>query len=163
MERSNPSLIDVTLRMIYLSDGISGLRSDVLFALFAECTRLRSLHIIGETSIVCELLDTLHSATLVRSLCLDIADRRPVTLVELPDDLFGGQAPIRELSFITEANYILVSRWLLRGITYFTSNQQIPLQDLLDTLGQMPVLHSFTLERCVPSWRYIDAPGPSEV
>jgi hypothetical protein len=61
MERSNPSLIDVTLRMIYLSDGISGIRSDVLFALFAGCTRLRSPHIIGETSIVCKLLDTLHS------------------------------------------------------------------------------------------------------
>jgi hypothetical protein len=86
-----------------------------------------------------------------------------VTLVEFPDDLFGGQAPIRELSFITEANDILVPRWLLRGITYFTSNQQIPLQDLLDTLGQMPVLHSFTLEHFVPSWRYIDAPGPSDV
>jgi hypothetical protein len=146
--------------MINLSGGMSDLRLDVLFALFAECTRLRSLHIIGETSIVCKLLDTLHSATPVRSLCLDITDRRPVTSVELPDDLF---APIRELSFITEANYILVPRWLLRGITYFTSNQQIPLQDLLDTLGQMPVLHSFTLERCVPSWRYIDAQGPSDV
>ena len=84
---ANPSLIDVTFRMIYLSGGMSGLRLDVLFALFAGCTRLRSPHIIGETSIVCKLLDTLHSATPVRSLCLDIADRRPVTSVEHPDDL----------------------------------------------------------------------------
>lgn len=79
--------------------------------------------------------------------------------MELPDNVFGGQAPIREASFIA-VSYIVAPQWLLRGITHFTSNQQIPLQNLLDTLRQMPVLHSFTLERCVVDWRGPDARYP---
>ena len=156
MERSDPSLIDVTLGISRLPSGKwAGLSVDDFFALFAGCTRLRSFHIFGEISIVCKLLDTLHTATHIRSLSLHIVGQRPV---ELPDNLFGGQAPIREVCFIAATSYIDAPHWLLRGITHLTSNQQIPLQNLLDTLAQMPVLHSFTLERCVLSWRGTDAP-----
>ena len=86
-----------------------------------------------------------------------------MTSVELPDNLFGGQAPIREVRFVAEANYIVAPRWLLRGITYFTSNQQIPLQDLVNTLAQMPTLHSFTLKRCVLEWGYFDTPPDVQI
>ena len=159
MERSEPSLIDV--RIDDTTPGIGGgVSVDELIALFAGCTRLRSLHIIGGTSIVCKILDVLHTATQIRSLSLNISVERSV---ELPDNLFGGQAPIREVCFVVTASYIVAPHWLLRGITHFTSNQQIPLQILLDTLGQMPVLHSFTLERCILNWKGTDAPRDVQI
>lgn len=81
MERSNPSLIDVTVRIDHVISGIgSGLGVDELFSLFAGCTRLQSLHIIGEIGIVCKLLDTLHTATLVRSFSLDVVGQHPMEL-----------------------------------------------------------------------------------
>lgn len=149
MERSDPSVINVTLRINHEIGGIgSGLSVDELIPLFAGCSMFQSHHIIGD-NIACKLLDTLHSATPICSLSLNIAGRRPV---ELPDNLFGGQAPIHEVSFVA-VSYIVAPHWLLRGITHFTSNQQISLQNLLDTLGQMHVLHSFALEPCVLDWK----------
>lgn len=91
MERSDPSLVDVTLGISRLPSGKwAGLSVDDFFALFAGCTRLRSFHIFGEISIVCKLLDTLHTATHIRSLSLHIVGQRPV---ELPDNLFGDRRP----------------------------------------------------------------------
>ena len=161
LERSKASLIDVTVALWtrYLLD------VDEVIALFTGCTRLRSLNIIGEFSPVYKLLDTLHSATHIRSLSLDINFSFPnlwMPHVELPEDLFGGQAPIREAHFITTRR-IAAPRWLLRGITHFTSNQWIPLQILLDTLHQMPVLHSLTLERCILNWKSTDAPRDVQI
>jgi len=75
LERSKVSLIDVT---VALSTFTSMFRTmflldvDEVIALFTGCTRLRSLNIIGELSTVYKLLDTLHTATHIRSLSLDI-------------------------------------------------------------------------------------------
>jgi hypothetical protein len=172
LERSRASLIDVTVafrisaRRIYTSTRARYLLDvDEAIALFTGCTRLRSLNIIGELSIVYKLLDTLHTATHIRSLSLDINYGRTNLLmphVELPENLFGGQAPIREARFIT-ARHITAPRWLLRDITHFTSNQRIPLRILLDTLHQMPVLHSLTLERCTLNWKGTDAPRDVQI
>ena len=157
MERSKSSLIDVTLRINHVTDGIVDDRNvDELFSVFAGCTRLRSLHIIGELGLVFKLLDTLHIATHIRSLSLDITGQRPV---KLPDNLFGKQAPIRAACFANpHSYYIATPHWLLRGITHFTSSQQIPFRDMLDTLRHMPVLYSLTLERCSLVWHNDDVP-----
>ena len=162
MERSRASLIDVTLRIV--SDtGRTGqlLNVDEVIALFTGCTRIRSLHIIGALIVVNKLLCTLHTATHICSLSLDIAD--PWTNpVELPDNLIGGQASIREVCFVS-VSYIIAPHWLLRDITHFTSNQRIPLRILLDTLRQMPALYSLTLGRRVLDWKGIDAPRDVQI
>jgi hypothetical protein len=46
----------------------------------------------------------------------------------------------------------------LRGITHFTSGEQILLLDLLDALSQMPALAHFTLQNCRAHWEDNDAP-----
>ena len=161
--RSRASLIDVTLALRPYTRCFLDL--DDVVALFTGCTRLRSLHIVGELYTVYRLLDTLHTATHIRSLSLDINFGfrwLPLPDVGLPENLFGGQAPIREARFIT-ARHIVAPRWLLRGITHFTSDQQIPLGTLLDTLHQMPVLHSLTLERHILNWKGTDAPRDVQI
>ena len=164
LERSKPSLIDVTIALrTYTFTSVYFLNVDELITLFIGCTRLRSLHIVGGLSVVYKLLDKLHAATHIRSLSLDITDQYLWALpFELPDNLFGGQAPIREARFIT-AHYIVAPPWLLRGITRFTSNQRIPLQILLDTLQKMPVLHSLTLERRSLNWEGTDVPRDVQI
>jgi hypothetical protein len=167
LERSKASLIDVTaaLRFSIVTLRTRYLDVDKVIALFTGCTRLRSLHIIGELRNVYKLLDTLQTATHVLSLSLDISIGFPnhlMTHTELPEDLFGGKAPIREARFIAN-RHISAPRWLLRGITHFTSNQWIPLQILLDTLRQMPVLHCLTLERHTLNWKGADAPRDVQI
>ena len=142
IERSNPSLIDVRVRSRF--DRLAGVNE--LVALLTGCTRLRSLHINAEHETIFEILDALPSATHLRSFSLSTLGQRNI---ELPDNLFGGQAPIRELRFFKRHSYFAAPHWLLRGITHFTSDQEMSFEELLDALGQMHVLHSFTLERCV--------------
>jgi hypothetical protein len=91
MERSKSSLIGVTLGINHSDEMVNNLNADELFSLFAGCTRLRSLHIIGEI-IICKLLDTLHAATHIRSLSLDIVGRCPAEPAD--NNMFGGQVPI---------------------------------------------------------------------
>jgi hypothetical protein len=47
---------------------------------------------------------------------------------------------------------------LLRGVTHFTSGEQIPLSYLLDALRQMPALTHFTLQHCSAHWQETDVP-----
>ena len=154
LERSKASLIDVTFNLASYSYTSthwpeSFLDLNEFIALFTGCTRLRSLHFIGELNIVYKLLDALQTATHIRSLSLNIDfGLLWIPHVNLPENLFGGQAPVCEARFIT-SRHIVAPRWLLRGITHFTSNQRMPLQILLETLRQMPLLYSLTLERCV--------------
>jgi hypothetical protein len=54
--------------------------------------------------------------------------------------------------------YILATHGLFHDITHFTSSQQIPLKDLLDTLRGMPALQSFALQRCTLMWQDTDTP-----
>jgi hypothetical protein len=164
LERSKASLIDVTLALTtYTSTTRYFLSLNEVIVLFIGCTRLRSLHIVGELPIVYRLLDTLHNAKHIRSLSLDIDfGRLWIPHAKLPENLFGGQAPIREARFITD-RHIVAPRCLLRGITHFTSNQLIPLRILLDTLRQMPVLQSLTLERCILNWKGTDAPQDVQI
>ena len=163
LERSKSSLIDVTVALrSYIFTTSFFLDVNEVIAFLTGCIRLRSLHIIGGLSNdVYKLLGALHTATYIRSLSLNM-ENQSTHLVELPDNMFGGQAPIREAHFITDC-HVIAPRWLLRGITHFTSNQRIPLQILLETLHQMPVLHSLTLERRILNWKGTDAPRDIQI
>jgi len=68
----------------------------------------------------------------------------PCPPVFLPEDLFGGQVPIHRIDFAAD-RCIIAPHWLLRGVTRFTSGEQIALLGLLDALRQMPTLTHFTL------------------
>jgi F-box-like len=167
MERSNPSLIDLTLDFNPISYRTKHfLNVDEAITLFTGCMRLRSLKVIGRTSVVCELLGELHTALPIRSLSLSVIDTnmRPVVL---PDNMLGGQAPIPNVCFFKIGGSIIAPHWLLRGITHFTSHQLISLQSLLDILHQMPSLHSFILEghvlnvKCPTASRNLQIPMPN--
>lgn len=148
LERSNPSFIDLTLDFYHKTDRTKRfLNVDEAIALFTGCMRLHSLQINGNGDLVSELLRKLHVATPICSLSLYVVSTsiRPRPVV-LPDNMLGGQVPVPKVRFVTLSSSIFAPRWLLRGITHFTSYQLMSLNSLLDILCQMPALHSFTLE-----------------
>lgn len=156
IERSDPALVDVSVRIDPVIYGTRHKNADEIVAILSNCARLRSLHVIGEAGTVCYVLNTLRTAAPVLSLSLDLVDRgKHPTL--LPANLFGGQAPIREVC-LAAIGYVVAPHGLFHGVTHFTSSQQIPLRDLLDSLCQMPALQSFTLLRCNLIWQDTDTP-----
>jgi hypothetical protein len=155
MARSEPAQVDVELRVGQESVKRICLCVDEAIALLSKCTRLRSLRLVGPRRDVCAVLDTMRTATPIRSLSLSLWEPGPP--VFLSEDLFGGQAPIRHINF--SANRCIVSpHWLLSGVTRFTSCEQITFPDLLDALHQMPALTHFTLQHCRAPWEDTDIP-----
>src|SRR5260221_8229787 len=156
MDRSRSAPVDAELRVGQATIKRLCLSVDEAIELLSGCTRLRSLRILGPRRDVCALLDALRTATPIRSLALSLWERGPP--VFLPDDLFGGQAPIRRINFSAD-RCIIAPHWLLRGVTHFTSGEQIALLVLLDALRQMPALTHFTLQHCRAHWHDSEAPG----
>jgi len=160
MARSEPAEVDVELRVRQETVKRICLCIDEAIALLSNCTRLRSLRLVGPRGDVCAVLDALQTATPVCSLSLSLGEPGPP--VVLSEKLFGGQAPIRRINF--SANRCIVPpRWLLRGVTHFTSCEQIALLDLLDALRHMPALTHFTLQHCRASWEDFDAPRDPQI
>ena len=155
MARSEPAQVDVELRVGQLFIKRMCLSVDEAIALLSDCTRIRSLRLLGPRRDVCAVLDALRMTTPIHSLNLSLWEPGPP--IFLSEDLFGGQAPIRQIHF-TADRCIVAPRWLLRGITHFTSGEQILLLDLLDALRQMPALAHFTLQHCRAHWEDTDAP-----
>jgi hypothetical protein len=155
MARSEPAQVDVELRIGQLFVKRMCLSVDEAIALLSDCTRMRSLRLLGPRRDVCAVLDVLRVTTPIHSLTLSLWEPGPP--IFLSEDLFGGRAPIRQIHF-TADRCIVAPRWLLRGITHFTSGEQILLLDLLDALRQMPALAHFTLQNCRAHWEDTDAP-----
>ncbi|KAH9971390.1 hypothetical protein BGW80DRAFT_456223 [Lactifluus volemus] len=129
-----------------------------VISLLSYCKRLRSLRLVGSRRDVCAVLDAFRSPTAIHSLTLSILDAGPP--VVLPVEMFGGLARIRHINF-TATRCIVPPRWLLRGVTHFTSSERLRLSDLLFVLRQMPALTHFTLHRFGAYWEESDAPvGP---
>jgi hypothetical protein len=160
MARSEPAQVDVELRVGQLSLKRMFLSVDEAIRLLTDCTRMRSLRLLGPRRDVSAVLDALRITTPIQSLALSLWERGPP--VFLPEDLFGGQAPVRHIHF-TADRCIVAPHWLLRGITHFTSGEQIPLFDLLDTLRQMPALEYFKLQHCRAHWEEADAPREAPI
>ena len=153
MERSEPLPVSVSFITHAKScyDISPSLRE--LIVLLSNCTRLRSLFIFAHPSFILSFLTTLppQASIHIFSLhCIQPPSGHSAAL-ELPVDLFQGQAPIRELSF-DSSTYIVAPHWLLHGITHFSCRQQIPLHALLDALREMPVLQYFELQCCNLRW-----------
>ena len=155
MARSEPAQVDVELRIGQLFVKRMSLSVDEATALLSNCNRMRSLRLLGPRGDVCAVLDALRITSPIHSLNLSLWEPGPP--IFLSEDLFGGQAPIRRITFNAD-RCIVAPRWLLRGITHFTSGEQILLLDLLDALRQMPVLAHFTLQNCRAHWEDTDAP-----
>lgn len=155
MDRSDPAQVDVELRVGQLYIKRMCLSVDEAIILLSDCTRMRSLRLLGPRGDVCAVLDALRTTTPLHSLALSLWESGPP--IFLSEDVFGGRAPIRRIHF-TADRCIVAPRWLLRGITHFTSGEQILLLDLLDALRQMPALAHFTLQHCRARWEDTDAP-----
>ena len=155
MARSEPAQVDAELRVGPETVKRICLCVDEAIALLSDCTRLRSLRLVGPRREVCAVLDALRTAIPIRSLTLSLWEPGPP--VVLSENLFGGQAPIRHIHFSAD-RCIVAPLWLLRGVTHFTSGEQISLLDLLDALRQMPALTHFTLQHCRAHWEDTDAP-----
>ncbi|KAI0272852.1 hypothetical protein BGY98DRAFT_153059 [Russula aff. rugulosa BPL654] len=155
MARSDPAQVDVELRIGQQFIKRMRLSVDEAISLLSDCTRMRSLRLLGPRGDVCAVLDALRMTTPIHSLSLSLWEPGPP--IFLSEDLFGGQAPVRQIHF-TADRCIVAPRWLLRGITHFTSGEQILLLDLLDALRQMPALTRFTLQHCRANWEDADAP-----
>jgi hypothetical protein len=155
MARSEPAPVDVELRVGQLFIKRMCLSVDEAIVLLSDCTRMRSLRLLGPRGDVGAVLDTLRVTTPIHSLILYLWEPGPP--IFLSEDLFGGRAPIRRIHF-TANRCIVAPRWLLRGITHFTSGEQILLLDLLDALRQMPALAHFTLQHCRAHWEDTHAP-----
>ena len=154
MARSEPAQVDVDLRVGQVSTKQMFLSVDDAIALLSGCTRVHTLRLLGPRSDICAVLDALRLTTPIHSLTLSLWGSGPPVFIS--EDLFGGQAPIRRISF-TANSYIVAPHWLLRGITHFTSEEQILLPDLLDALRQMPALTHFTIAHCRAHWEDTDA------
>ena len=153
--RSEPAPVDAELRVGQVTVKRICLCIDEVIGVLAGCTRLRSLRLVGPRRDVCAVLDALRTPTPLRSFTLSLWEPGPPVI--LPEGLFGGEAPIRSIHF-TADRCIVAPPHLLRGVTHFTSGEQISLPDLLDALRLMPALTHFTLQYCSARWLETDVP-----
>jgi hypothetical protein len=108
-------------------------------------SRIRTLSLVGHTTGVLHVLNHLHRPSPIESLTLSRLDLGGP--VDLPESLFGGDAPhLRRLTFDTDA-YIRVPLWLLANITHFTNNICIALYLLHKMLEAMPQLEELCITR----------------
>lgn len=156
IERSSPLPVRVDLRISTSStDGLHPLAaSEVLFA----ASRIRTLRLVGLRTDILRVLERLRSPSPLEALDLSIYDSGPP--VVLPETLFGTKAPrLRSLTFAADA-CIRAPRWLLAGITEFTTGADTALAELLDALRAMPQLQVLRVQHCRAAWEE-DDPAPA--
>jgi hypothetical protein len=101
-------------------------------------TRVRSLCLTGNASTIGPIMNILRHSLPVQSLSICVEYSNGGGELILPDDLFGGKAPIRRLQFMAKAHSRIVAPgWLLHDVTHFTSKMSATLSELLDGLHLM--------------------------
>ncbi|KAH9023100.1 hypothetical protein EDB85DRAFT_2293015 [Lactarius pseudohatsudake] len=126
-----------------------------IIVLLSDFTRVRSLHLRGSRHTIRPILDSLCSSLPVHSLSLNLHDDHERNCFIIPDDLFGGKAPIRYLQFTADCQ-IVAPHWLLHSVTHFTSAETIPPFKLLDVLRQMSALTHFEHHPIAFLWGNLD-------
>ena len=144
MERSRTLLVDINIR-VYPSRPDTGtyLRREDIIPLLADFTRIRSLSLTGHPSTIPPIIDSLRSSLPIH--CFSLCIEETGLNYGLPNDLFGGKAPIRSLKLVGQ-HQITAPHWLLRGFTHFTCSVIITVSGLLGALGNMPVLAYFEFQ-----------------
>jgi hypothetical protein len=141
MERSRSGLMDFDIHVgPSRLDTRTGLRQYDIIQLFTHFTRVRSLGLTGDCLAIRPIVSSFRSSLPVQSLSLCIEQISQNYI--LPDNLFGGKAPIRRLQLIGNGQ-IVVPHWLLRGVTHFTTSEIITLPNLLEVLCHMSALAYF--------------------
>lgn len=150
MERSGTMLMDFDIRItpeytVPGSTGTSHHHEDII-PLLTNFTRVRSLSITGyeDWHSICPIIDSLRSLLHIKSLTLCVKKSIGQHHV-LPDDLFGGKAPIRHLQWLTD-RHVVAPNWLLHGVTHFTTSESLTVPQLVDVLRNMPGLAYFEFQ-----------------
>jgi hypothetical protein len=145
MERSRAMLMDFSFLVHPQLETSSDTRPRILhndiILLLEGFTRVRSLCLTGTTSVISPIMNSLSHPLPVQILSLCIEDGGWKLI--LPDDLFGGKAPIRRLQFIPSYGcHISAPAWLFRSVTHFTSTEAISYSpsELKNLLRQMSAL-----------------------
>ena len=118
--------------------------------------RLRSLRLDGPLKDIQSLL-SIRTPSPIRSLSINIPLWDLGSSFSIPESLFSSCAIIRSLSFSAD-RALHAPKWLLRGLTSFTTGGRVELPDLLDALRQISALERFTLLHCSPIWNEGDVP-----
>jgi len=156
LERSAPLPVRIDIRVSASStDGLHPLpASELLFA----ASRIHTLRLVGLRVDIIRVLERLRSPSPLESLDLCVVDSGQI--VDLPEALFGGKAPLfRRLTFASDA-CVSAPRWLLAGITHFTTSADIALLDLLDAQRAMPQLEVLHVAHCRAVWDEEDSEMP---
>jgi len=158
MERSGVLLMDFDLRILssrgYPIPHIHLCHeADDIILLLKGFTRFRSLCFRGHRSPISRILNSLRHTVPIKSLSLFLEDRTPDLI--LPDDLFGGKAPIRlRIIAMNYGRYVVAPGGLLRGVTHFTSTMSNTPSELLDVLCQMSALTYFEFRPLNSNWKF---------
>ena len=154
IERSSPLPMHIIILLNPNRVTHYGFNSRAASELFST-SRIRTLKLSGRPDSVVNVLSRLCNPSLLHSLSLRLPDLGDP--VEIPESLYGGDAPyLRRLIFDSDA-YIHVPLWLLANITHFTNNICVSLDHLTEMLEAMPQLEALCVVR-VFSFRELPDP-----
>ena len=154
IERSSPLLMHTTILLNPDWETYYGFNSGAASELFST-SRIHTLNLSGRPDNIVNVLNRLCSPSMLHSLSLRLPDLGDP--VNLPESLYGGDAPyLRHLTFNSDA-YIRVPLWLLANITHFTNNICVSLDHLIEMLEAMPQLEALCVVR-VYSYRDLADP-----
>jgi len=158
MERSAPLSMHIDMRIgARYEDGLESLAAlELLFT----APRIRTLRLSGYPDDILSVLHCLRRPSPLESLNLRVVPNREQSVsVNLPEALFGGEAPYcRRLTFESSV-WIRAPRWLLTGITHLTTSASVALHVFLGALRAMPQLEVLCIAHIPIGWRDSVPPG----
>ncbi|KAH8994277.1 hypothetical protein EDB92DRAFT_320728 [Lactarius akahatsu] len=156
-ERSFPLPMHINMRIgACYRDGLESFAASELLLV----ARIRTLRLSGYADDILNVIHDLRRPSPLESLSLQAVPTRVQSFdVNLPEALFGGEAPYcRRLTFDTSAS-IHAPRWLLTGITHLTTSANFALHVLLDVLHATPRLEVLCIVHMSTAWRDPTPPG----
>ncbi|KAH8989871.1 hypothetical protein EDB86DRAFT_2773664, partial [Lactarius hatsudake] len=157
MERSSPLPMHIDMRIgACYRDGLESFAALELLLI----ARIRTLRLSGYTDDILNVIHDLRRPSPLVSLSLQAVPNRVQSFdVNLPEALFGGEAPYcRRLTFDTSVS-IHAPRWLLAGITHLTTSASFAPHFLLDALQATPRLEVLCIVHMSTGWRDTTLPG----
>ncbi|KAF8267420.1 hypothetical protein EI94DRAFT_1325450 [Lactarius quietus] len=153
IERSQSTLMDFTFLVYPLGwqDTRNPLRQTDIILILKGFTRIRSLCLEGHYGTTSPILESLRHPLPVQSFSLRFLGRRVSGCHLPPNDLFGGNAPVRRLHFLGD-DRIVAPNWLLHNVTHFTNEELITPSELINVLREMPSLSYFEIRPHYQSW-----------